>query len=578
MRKNNPDRWHFTRQTNANGYTYIYAYQTAWDPVKKRSRRVSKKYVGRLHEDGHVDVSPKFAEVMPAYAQGEFFYGADKTLVDRATYLADFPAQPGPRPETDEEPENESQIKELGITWAAEQLAEELGIKEDLTACFGSKLGQDLLNLAIFMLDEGGPMDSFEDWRQETWLSSSRRLSSQRISEILAQVTRADFDKYFRRRHDWRLDQSKAEKKRLSYALDNTSISTYSETIEDAEWGKAKQNPELRQINYTFVCDQETGDIVFVHTYEGSVNDMTALQEILYRMMNAGLDLKEVVLVTDRGYSSIRNIQKMLNLEIGFIQGVRIVEDSLKREFDKYRESLGNIAFYNPALAAYSRSTSELWTEDCEYGRLTLNLNLHLYRFPGKDEEERIGLVAKAEEILALKQANLVVPSALWESGRRYVKEVNENGKKTWVCDYKAIEEACRYRGLFAIRSNVEPDPLEALRIYRLRNVVEIDFNQYKNWLDGARVRSTEATYLGKMFVTTVGATLRIMMLNRLRKSKNFDLSEPCKSLCEVMRKLRRLRAEKRTNANAWVSRTLTKKQRDYFALLGVQTPPRVLR
>lgn len=42
MRGNNPDRWHFTVQTNAHGFAYVYAYQTAWDPVTKRSRRVPR--------------------------------------------------------------------------------------------------------------------------------------------------------------------------------------------------------------------------------------------------------------------------------------------------------------------------------------------------------------------------------------------------------------------------------------------------------------------------------------------------------------------------------------------------------
>ena len=42
----------------------------------------------------------------------------------------------------------------------------------------------------------------------------------------------------------------------LTYALDNISISTYSETIPVAEYGHAKRDPDLKQLNYTFVCEQ----------------------------------------------------------------------------------------------------------------------------------------------------------------------------------------------------------------------------------------------------------------------------------------------------------------------------------
>lgn len=52
------------------------------------------------------------------------------------------------------------------------------------------------------------------------------------------------------------------------------------------------------------------GEIVFAYTYEGSINDAAALKEIIYRMRAADLDLSNVTLVTDRGYSSLQNVQK----------------------------------------------------------------------------------------------------------------------------------------------------------------------------------------------------------------------------------------------------------------------------
>lgn len=48
-------------------------------------------------------------------------------------------------------------------------------------------------------------------------------------------------------------------------------------------------------------------------------------------MQSADLDLEKVVLVTDRGYCSLLNVQKMLKLKLKFIQGVRLTEDSIKR-------------------------------------------------------------------------------------------------------------------------------------------------------------------------------------------------------------------------------------------------------
>lgn len=92
------------------------------------------------------------------------------------------------------------------------------------------------------------------------------------------------------------------------------------------------------------ICDQCSGDIVFAHMYEGAVNDVTALSDILHAMTNAGFDLDKNILVTDRGYSSWR-ISRMINLDLKYLQGVRFVEDSLKQNFERHKESLRKNAF-----------------------------------------------------------------------------------------------------------------------------------------------------------------------------------------------------------------------------------------
>ncbi len=580
--------WYFTQETNTKGYTYIYAYQTAWDPVRKQSRRVAKQYVGRLADDGQVAVSKKFIERMPEYAQGDFYYGADKTLVDEATYRQDFPEKPGPKKSDESEEDASAQVlrtRSVGATWASEQVALQAGVLDDLKTRFNPGDARNLLNLALYKLDGGTSMSCFEEWFQEVFLHGGDCLSGQRITELLAKVTREDFDYFFKLRHERRLSAEKKLREegkgtgQVRYALDNTSISTSSTTIEDAAYGHAKRDPHLKQINYTFVCDQDTGDIVFTHTYEGSIPDVTAFKEVLFHMKDAGLDLSDVVLVTDRGYSSVYNIQRMLNLELRFVQGVRLVEDTIKKSLDDYRESLRSIAFYDSGLDVYARTIKESWQQDTDAGRLQRKLYVHLYRYPSVDEEERTYTVKKADEILKFKEKKLSVPPELWRSHGRFVHEVTlESGKKQWQRDNAAIERACRYSGTFALRTNEYPNPFEAMEVYRLRNTVEIDFNQFKNWVDGDRLRCTEATYLGKLFLTTLAVSIRLMMLKRAQKNQNQELKLPQNSLGCLIAKLRSVKADKRPKARAWVVRMVSRKQRDMFALLGLPPPPKVLR
>ena len=569
-------RWYFTADTNAKGYTYIQAYQTKWDPVAKTTKRSAKRYVGRLFDDGHVAPSKAFLESFPQYAGKTVFFGPDKTLVDEQTYRQAFPASPGPTPDPEEHASKDDTLN-VGLTWAAETIAEESKVLESLVEVFGKEMGRDLLHLAIYKLDTGSSMAAFEDWCSGVYLKNSKLLTDQRISEILAKVGVQDFEKFFLKRHKAKLQ----EDRKLSYALDNTSISTYSETIEDAEFGYAKRDPHLKQINYTFVCDQEDGEIIFAHTYQGSISDVVALQEIIYRMRRAEFELENVTLVSDRGYSSLMNIQKMIDLEMKFVQGVRLTEDAIKAKFDTYHDSLRDVNFYDSETGVFARTTKEPWLQNISNGTLNRTVYVHLYRFPGVDEAEMASLVKKADQILKLKANSKEVPPELWQSYKRFVKQIkNANGEATLVRDNEAIKNAVKYAGTFVIRTNTIEDPFEALRVYRLRGTVEQDFNQFKNWVDGDRLRCTQSSYIGKLFVCTLATSLRLMMMNRAKHNSqdNTGLKIPKNSMDVLFGKIRMIKAEKRKDANAWVTKLASKKQRDMLTLLGLKMPPRVLR
>ena len=570
------NRWYFTADTNAKGYTYIQAYQTKWDPVAKTTKRSAKRYVGRLFDDGHVAPSKAFLESFPQYAGKTVFFGPDKTLVDEQTYRQAFPASPGPTPDPEEHASKDDTLN-IGLTWAAETIAEESKVLERLVDVFGKEIARDLLHLATYKLDTGSSMAAFEDWCSGVYLKNSKLLTDQRISEILAKVSVQDFEKFFLNRHKAKLQ----EDRKLSYALDNTSISTYSETIEDAEFGYAKRDPHLKQINYTFVCDQEDGEIIFAHTYQGSISDVVALQEIIYRMRRAEFELESVTLVSDRGYSSLMNIQKMIDLEMKFVQGVRLTEDAIKSKFDTYHDSLRDVNFYDSETGVFARTTKEPWLQNISNGTLNRTVYVHLYRFPGVDEAEMASLVKKTDQILKHKANSKEVPPELWQSYKRFVKQIkNANGEATWVRDNEAIKNAVKYAGTFVIRTNSIDDPFEALRVYRLRGTVEQDFNQFKNRVDGDRLRCTQSSYIGKLFVCTLATSLRLMMMNRAKHNSQDDtgLKIPNNSMDVLFGKIRMIKAEKRKDANAWVTKLASKKQRDMLTLLGLKMPPRVLR
>ena len=143
-----------------------------------------------------------------------------------------------------------------------------------------------------------------------------------------------------------------------------------------------------------------------------------------------------------------------------------------------------------------------------------------------------------------------------------FVVQVTKQDKtKAWIRNDQAIRNTLKYSGMFVLRSNVESAPIAALKTYRMRGTVENDFEQFKNWLEGDRLRYTEKTSLGKLFVCTLATSLRLMMMHQAHvNEKTLNMTVPNNSMDELFSKLRLIKAEKRKDANAWVVRQLAKK------------------
>ena len=185
----------------------------------------------------------------------------------------------------------------------------------------------------------------------------------------------------------------------------------------------------------------------------------------------------------------------------------------------------------------------------------------------------------QVQQVLDLKNANRQVPPEKWLTYKRFVCErTTAQGHRYWDRDDNAIEAALRYAGRFAIRTNAEANPFKALSIYRLRGQVEQDFNQFKNWVDGNRLCCTDTAYWGKLLVCTLATSLRMMAIKGAHDREQGNRKIPNNSIDCLFTILKQIQADKRHTANAWVTRTITKKQRDMLALLGLENPPRVLK
>lgn len=582
---------HFRFSTFRKGdSTYVYGYRNEWDPEKKQSRIAKRIYVGTLNEiTGRVKLGKKYLSNHPEY-EGKTLYFENRTLVERSEQDV---AEEVEQRETSWASNNLS----YAATWALWQFASKNRILQNLQAVFGKQLGTNLLALAIYQLLDGGAMNGYEDWLPDNWLPVSAPLSSQRISELLAQVDHEDMVNYFRLRFDrskanyqrWLEEIEQNAKKngsvmppstmqKMYMALDSTAISTFSMTIEDAAYGHAKQNPELKQINLTLAVDFLNGDVCYAREDEGSITDKSVYKSILAQMKSYGFDLDETVLVTDRGYSSLLNLQNLFNTDVSFVAGVPIVEKGLKDKFAKFREALCDLAFYNSEYDVYCRTIKEDWKQNTEGGSIDRTCFVHLYRFPEIALSQQKQLLKKVDKVLDKKRSGRVVDRDDWNFVARFITERKEEHdgkeKKIWEKNLEALRSWERTAGCFVIRSDWLEDPIEALRIYRRRNIVEVAFRQFKVLNGGDRLYATQTSYMGKLMVHTIAQSLRMAITVQAKRRETLELKLPDNSVEKLLTVLKKVRAVRAPTRSTWVVEPLTKKAQDMLELLNLPKPP----
>ena len=575
-------KWNFSSYTDNKGRTYIISYYNRWDPVKKQSRVAKRIHVGRLNSDtGEVSLSKSFLEANPNYVGEHVFYECNALVI---------------RTEADAETIKQEAQKDLdwrcdcvsfGLTYACWEVAKKSGILFNLKSVFGEEIGTELLRLAIYQLcSHSMAMQNYEDWLPMNYLPEATPLSSQKISTILAKVNQENIDEYFKLRLERvtkdHLKKEEAKKLNMTLppmmmAIDSTSISTWSESIDNAAFGHAKQDDFLKQVNLIFCIDYFTGDLCYAYESEGSVNDMSLFADILLRMQNVGLDLSKTLLTTDRGYAYILNIQKLIKCKLMFLTGMSLKEDSVKATIDRYKPSLNNPMFMNGKLGIYARTAdTEKWTSTSDGDSDEKKVFLHLYHDAALGERQTIALMRDLQDILDKKKANTTVDKYVWKKNSCFF--VQNTKTHEWSLNSTKVQNACRYHGYFAIRTNTIEDPFQSLVIYRERNIVESAFRQFKVLNESDRMYATGTSYKGKLFIYMLAQTIRMMMCVCASNHKPYGKVLPGDSFDKAMLQMQKLQATRPAGRGIYIVKESPKKTRDLFETFKIPFPKKQIK
>jgi len=454
------------------GITYAYEYISHWDKEKKQSR-ARRTLIGR--------VDKVTGEIVPTDGRNRKT-GTDKLPAKRGQKSAPV-----------------VQRSFFGATYLLDALGEKLGITKDLKLCFPDTY-LHILSIAYYLiLEETAPLYRFDKWATLHRHPCGKIISSQRASELFSSITEEDRQKFFSL-------QGKRRCENEFWAYDTTTLSSYSETLKQVQYGFNKEHDRLPQLNLTLVFGEESNLPFYYRKLAGNIPDSKTVRILLEELDVLGYS--KLKLVMDRGFYSEDNINDLYRNHVKFLISVRMSLAFIRKELDPIYDFIQDFRNYNDKYELYCTTVRTIWnySQERPYKGVTIQeerrLYIHYYYNIEKAAEDKMTFDRRLN---ALKQ-ELETDNRVPEHEKLYLKYFTckatpKRGTKVTVKE-EVINKSKRYFGYFSLITNETMDAVTALELYRNKDVVEKAFGNLKERLNMRRTLvSSEKSLDGKLFV-----------------------------------------------------------------------------
>lgn len=480
-------------QTNKKtGVTYAYESTSYWDKEKQQSR-AKRTCIGR--------VDPVSKQIVPTRAR-------------KKPVAAPGRAKPGPVPIIT------AARSFYGATYFFDWIGRVTGVSDDLRTCFPETWRQILSIVYYLIMEDRNPLSRFPRWAASHWHPHGSPISSQRSSELFAAITEAERQRFFDLQ-----GQRRIEKEYLAY--DSTSVSSYSKRLKQVRYGHNKDYEPLAQINLALLFGQQSRLPFYYRKLAGNIPDVKTLTKLLDDMRTLGY--RKIKVVLDRGFYSTDNINELYRQHLKFLIGARLSLRLVQANLDTVREKMRSWTHYSQTYQLYAYSLPLTWayTEKRPYKGDTINerrrLYLHLFYGPDRALEDEKSFNNR----LAALQEELLTEQRRPEHEKLYdryfqVKQTPVRGI-TVIAKEEELTKAKKNFGYFALLSNEIKDPIQALEVYRRKDLVEKAFDNLKERLNLRRLAvSSEQSLDGKLFVQFVALIYLSYITRKMQEEQLF--------------------------------------------------------
>lgn len=447
-------------------------------------------------------------------------------------------------------------VKSAGCSLLLDPITEKTGLRTTLKSSFPEEWDK-ILTCAYYLLSEGTPLCHCEQWSAGTTHPYNATLTSQRISELLSSLSGDKQTRFFR---NWVKKISEKE----YFALDITSVSSYSELISSVRYGYNRDGEALPQINFCMLVGEKSGLPVYYERYPGSIHDVSTLKRYLKTL--DWLQADHLHLVMDKGFCSLKNISGLYasgyKFTLGMSRGLKFVKEAIREvkdticSYENYQEDLGNFHYVSTLL--------KKWEGHRAY--------VQVYYDPAKREGDN----AEFMHLIHMCEKELISGEEVAEHKELYenyftLTETPKRGRNVVVDTVKVREHGSESAGYFVLMSNDVKDPVRALEIYRQKDAVEKAFANMKNELDGKRLRvRSEPALTGRLFMQFIAQ----IMYSEVRKTLRGTEVEKNMSVQDVFSEMKILNQVKLPGRKSAMYTEMTANQKKIMELfqINVQT------
>ena len=510
--------------------TYVYLTQRVEYSSKLKCSRPKRIAIGKLNEKGMLIPNQNYFDL----------YGKPVEL-----------DVPGERADT----------VSCGPFVVVDAIARKTQLMDVLESVF-SEQWEKILDLATYMMmTENNVMQYFEDYGYHHALFNESNFTDSTIGRLFDNMNIKDMDLFIRA---WGKKQADKD---IYISYDSTNMNCVAGNLELAEYGHAKDNPDLPQVNMSLGYNQTGNKPLFYSLYPGSIIDNTECEKMVERAKY--YECENMGFILDRGYFSIKNI--------------RYFE---KNGYDYILMTKGNARFVQEAVEecqAILRNGYTNYIDEHELYGMTLEKDLfgtgkteyvHVYYDGIQAEKDKIiinGRYKKMDEIMEGKVQRKTQRKEDVKTYEGYYKvKFDDNGYLfAYQRKEKKIKEMVNKVGYFVIVTSKKMDAAEALSIYRDRDAVEKTFRMEKSYLgfDVFRVHDTEKLE-SKVFISFVALIIRNEIYQALKPMYKKNRKE--NTVPKVIREYERLGITKLSDNKYHVRYSLTSRQKKILGAVGV--------